>query len=179
MLRNGWVSFALYLAVSGVSFAEEKKADPYARIDVHPDCVLNDPENIVRNCGFETGDFEGWDLSGDFSNTFVTGDARHSGNFGAQFSSPGLAFIAQMLPTNPEQTHFVSIWFQSQGQPNEIQVYWDGNLISDMMNVGNTIFTQYTWYGLVASTSLTELRIGASNLTGFFYVDDIAVDPSP
>src|SRR5215831_11195558 len=82
MLKNGWVSFALYLAVSGVSLAEEKKADPYARIDLHPDCVNKDPENLLRNCGFETGDFDGRDLSGDFSNTFVTETARHSGNFG-------------------------------------------------------------------------------------------------
>ena len=74
MLRNGWALFALYFAVSGVSVAEEKKADPYARIDLHPDCV-KDPVNLVVNCGFETGDFDGWDLSGDFSNTFVTPDA--------------------------------------------------------------------------------------------------------
>jgi len=179
MLKNGWVSFALYLAVSGVSLAEEKKADPYARIDLHPDCVNKDPENLLRNCGFETGDFDGWDLSGDFSNTFVTETARHSGNFGVLAASPTLAFFAQTLSTTPEQTYTVSIWFQSQGQPNEFQLFWDGVLISDMMNIGNMAYTQMTWYGLTASSSMTEVKFGFSNLTGFFYVDDVQVDTFP
>src|SRR6516164_4532363 len=39
MLRNGWALFALYFAVSGVSFAAEKKGDSYARIDTHPMCT--------------------------------------------------------------------------------------------------------------------------------------------
>jgi hypothetical protein len=175
MLRNGWVSFALYFAVSGVSVAEEKKADPYARIDLHPDCV-KDPVNLVVNCGFETGDFDGWDLSGDFSNTFVTETAHHSGNFGVLAASPTLAFIAQTLSTTSGQTYTVSIWFMSLGQPNEFQLFWDGNLISDLMNIGNMAYTQMTWYGLTASSAMTQVKFGFSNLTGFFYVDDVQVE---
>jgi len=174
MLRSGWVSFALYLAVSGVSLAEEKKTNSYARIDVHPNCA-EPPDNLVVNCGFETGTFEGWDRSGDLSRTEVNGDAAHSDNFGAQFSPPTLGFIAQTLSTIPGQNYTISIWFRSLGQPNEFQLYWDGNLISDQINVGDIVYEQQTWYNNMATSELTEIKLGFSNLTGFFYLDDVVV----
>jgi len=180
MLRNGWVSFALYFAVSALSVAEEKKGDSYARIDTHPTCTRIPPlgfENLVVNCGFETGTFEGWDQSGDLSNTEVNGDAAHSGDFGAMFSPPTLGFIAQTLQTVPDQTYMISFWVQNFGQPNEFQLYWDGNLVSDLVNVLDTRYEQW-WLRtrIVATSEMTEIKFGFSNPTGFFYLDDVVVE---
>ena len=154
--------------------AEEKKTNSYARIDVHPNCA-EPPDNLVVNCGFETGTFESWDQSGDLSNTEVNGDAAHSDDFGAMFSPPDLGFIAQTLQTVPDQTYLISMWVQSFGQPNEFQLYWNGVLISDLVNVPNTRYDQ-VWLPIPATSEVTEIKLGFSNPTGFFYLDDVVVE---
>src|SRR5712692_8865885 len=60
--------------------------------------------NLVANCGFETGDFTNWTLSGDLSFTGVDVAPAHSGTFGA-FLGPitDLGFAAQTLVTTPGQ----------------------------------------------------------------------------
>lgn len=175
MLRNSWVLLAL--AISGVSIAENKKADLYtsATIDVHPDC---DPilSNIVSNCGFESGGFFPWTQSGDTSFTGVDGFARHSGDFGAFFGPSALGFISQVLPTVPGHAYDISFWLRNFGQPSEFQLSWNGSVISDWINVGNFIYTQVSFPGLVALGTTTEIKFGFRNVPDFFYLDDIVVE---
>src|SRR5262249_431395 len=85
MLKSSLVSLSLVLPVPSLAKGQEKKvnASKNGAINVFPDCSQV-PGNLVRNCGFETGNFEGWRQSGDTSFTTVAMNAAHSGNFGAQ-----------------------------------------------------------------------------------------------
>jgi len=64
----------------------------------------------VQNCGFETGDFTGWTLSGDLRYTFVSNSPVNSGTFAAwfaggdlsEFGLPGFtAFMDQTIAAVP------------------------------------------------------------------------------
>src|SRR5262249_24883394 len=57
------------------------------------------PGNLVRNCGFETGDFTNWTRSGDPGFTSIEMFAAHSGSWGLNIGpTGGLGYIAQNLP---------------------------------------------------------------------------------
>ena len=176
MFRTSWVFSALYLAVSGVSFAEEKKADPYARIDLHPYCVIE--SNLLGpNCGFDFGDFSGWVQSGNPTNTSVVGDG-HTG-FSASFGPATLGFIAQTVRTDPGRNYRLSFWLLAMGQPNEMQIRWDTYVIADLINVGDTGFNQYTYQNLPTFQEATEVKLGFLDVTGFFLLDDVVLEPNP
>ena len=178
MFRTSWVFSALYLAVSGLSFAEEKKADSYTRIDLHPDCVAIGSTNLLTNCGFEDngGTFDGWVRSGNPTNTMIVGiKGAHSGLFAASFGPPTLGFIAQTVPTTPGANYQLSFWLKSTGQPNRMQIFWDTYLVADLNSVGDTIYTQYT-YQLPTVQTMTEIKLGFSNVSGAFLIDDVVLE---
>ncbi len=191
MLKNSLVSLSLMLAVSALAVAQEKKtaASNKGAINVFPDCV-NVPGNLVRNCGFETGNFEGWTQSGDTSFTMVTGDAAHSGNFGAQIGPerfPG--FLTQTLATVPGQLYDLSFWMRSSGQPNQFMLYWDGTPISNCTGFPTTAtpmangvpqFDQFFFSALPpASGGNMVITFGFFNRFDFFFFDDVVMVPSP
>ncbi|HXN41574.1 MAG TPA: hypothetical protein VN918_07295, partial [Myxococcaceae bacterium] len=145
--------------------------------------------NLVRNCGFETGDFSDWAQSGDTSYTDVSPDAAHSGIFGARFGPVNdLGFIAQRLSTIPGQLYDLSFWLVSSGRPNRFQVYWGGVLVSDSMHFPDTVtpsvipnspaYDQLAIPSLPGgSGSFTELKFGFFNVPYYFFLDDIVVVP--
>jgi len=173
MFRTSWVFSALYLAVSGVSFAEEKKADPQARIDVHPDCTMV-PGNLLVNCGFDSGDFTGWVQSGNPTLTSVVGEG-HTGP-AASFGPPTLGFIAQTVPTIPGANYRLSFWLLSMGQPNHMQILWDTYVRADLIDVGNTVFAQYTYENFSTFQTMTGIKLGFSNVLGSFLLDDVVLE---
>ena len=132
------------------------------------------PGNLVTNCGFETGDFSGWDLSGDLSYTGVDDASSHSGNFGA-FLGPvyDLGFMAQRLPTNPGDTYGLTFWLANAEQPNHFQVFWDGELIFDGVDLPDFPYTQYEFDDLIATSASTELKFGFYNLPSYLFLDDV------
>src|SRR5262249_5349602 len=120
MLKSSLVSLSLILAVPALAVAQEKKAAPSSNsvINVFPNC-LQVPGNLIQNCGFESGTFDGWTQSADTSFTSVTTDAAHSGNFGAKIGPEGFAgFLTQVVPTTAGQRYDLSFWLRNAGQPN-------------------------------------------------------------
>lgn len=135
--------------------------------------------NLVSNCGFETGNFTGWDLSGDLSYTGVAEASSHSGVFGA-FLGPvfDLGFMAQRLSTTPGGTYNLSFWRANAQQPNRFQVYWNGSLIFDGVDLPDSPYTQYVFNDLVATSASTELKFGFYNLPNYLFLDDVVAAPA-
>lgn len=112
--------------------------------------------NLVANCGFETGDFSGWTLSGNTGFTGVSTGYAFSGNFGAALGPIGSdGFLSQTLWGNsltfayrqdPSywgldsvsltpfgscgagcEIFFLDFWLSSPGgTPNDFTVLWNG-----------------------------------------------------
>ncbi len=144
---------------------------------------------LVQNGGFETGDFTGWTLAGDGGNiNFVTKSfniARndrftpHSGSYAAALGEPSvLAYVSQTLPTIAGQLYLISLWMDSpDGQtPNEFSVSWNGNTLSDLVNVGKVGWTNLQ-FTVKATSSGTVLQIGSRDDPTYLGLDDVSVTP--
>ena len=135
-----------------------------------------DPDNIVRNCGFETGDFSSWVQSGDPSFTDVSTLVSHTGNFGGQLGPiNGLGFLSQDLTTTAGGSYFIVFWLRNFGTPSEFGVYWDGNLLWRWPNTADFDYMRVAIGPVTASTSNTVLTFGFNNVPDYYYLDDIVV----
>ncbi len=140
--------------------------------------------NIVKNGGFEQGDFTDWIQSGNTSNTGVNGTSAFSGSFGA-FAGPvgSLGFLTQSLDTVAGATYDLSFFMHADGTmspgPNppgtiDFQVFWNGALIFETFTPPGS-YTQFSFNSLLATGSTTDLQFGFQNDTGFFHLDDVTV----
>ncbi len=156
-------------------------------INVFPNCE-NVPGNLIQNCGFESGNFDGWAQSGDTSFTVVTMDAAHSGTYGAKLGPERFAgFLTQVVPTIVGQRYDLSFWMRSAGQPNQFLLYWDGMPISNCQGFPTTaspgadaiVHDQMFYPALSPSRgTFTVLTLGFFNATDFFFLDDVVLVPS-
>ena len=96
------------------------------------------PGQLVRNGGFETGDFSYWILSGNTADTEVNTTFAHSGQFGAALGPVGsLGYLSQSIPTVPGWWYRLSLWLDSPDglAPNEFSVAWNGPTLFDQVNL--------------------------------------------
>ena len=161
-------------------------------------------QSLVQNAGFENGDFSQWNFTGDYydssgyfengavnANTFSDGsgpDYIHSGTYGSALGQVDrLAYLSQSLPTLPGQNYLLSFWLNNiSATPldNQLVVNWNTNSVSI-----NTIFNQVNvpeidvWanysFVVTAATTNTVLQFGLQNVTTYFGLDDISVQPAP
>jgi hypothetical protein len=140
--------------------------------------------NLVTNGGFDTGDFTGWDRSGNLGNTGVYPDFGNDfgnlPNYGAYFGPEGsLGFISQSLTTTPGASYNLRFWLASNGgSPNEIQVSWGGEIISDVFNLSSQYYTLYNFV-VPATAGTTVLMLGLSDDPLYHYLDDVSVNAVP
>ena len=142
-------------------------------------CFL-DPANLVQNGGFETGDFTGWNQSGNTNFTAVTTNllAVHSGAYGAQLGPPGsLGVLSQTVPTVPGLTYLVSAWVNSPDgrAPNEFVVQWDGNTIFDQTSLGPVGWTNLQFV-VTATTARAVVNFGFQDDPSYLALDDIGIN---
>jgi hypothetical protein len=164
-----------------------------------------DNQQLVRDGGFETGDFTDWILYGNTFTTYPGGiyiyngvespydpdpnrryAVAHSGTYGAFLGDSTLAILAQTLTTIPGQEYLLSFWLNnpSGGSGQQFLVNWNTN----GPTATNTIYSwssgvAFTWtnfnYVLAATSTNTTLQFGAANPPNYFGLDDVSVTVIP
>jgi hypothetical protein len=111
----------------------------------------------------------------------------HSGSFAAFLGeNGGLAHLSQTLATVPGQVYMLSFWLANPGTyaavypptPNEFMTAWNGNTISDQVNLGTSSYTNMQFV-VSATGASTLLEFGARNDPDYFGLDDVSVTPVP
>ncbi len=142
--------------------------------------------NLVANCGFESGNFTSWTLSGYDSSPAYNGidygvdvfDA-HSGVYGAYLGGfGGVLNLSQPIPTTPGGRYTLSFWLAQSPAPasgylNSFNLSF-GSATQSLAQAPTMPFTQYT-IEAVASASTTPLTFGFRDDAGFFSIDDVSV----
>jgi hypothetical protein len=148
------------------------------------------PQDLVQNGGFETGDFSCWVLAGQTTNSSgwmfnvvesaTTGwGVTRSGGYGAFLGDTQVATLSQTLGTVPGQSYLLSLWLQNStsGSTQRFGVNWNTNSVST-----NTVFSilnppAFSWTNLqflvTATSTNTTLQIQAENDPHYFGLDDV------
>lgn len=147
-------------------------------------------QNLVANPGFETGDFTGWTITGDTysveANSALS-QVAHTGIYAASFGSlsPEENDLSQTLSTQSGQQYLLTFFAQTPefnippGSPNELSVYFDGNLIAGPVTVPDDPgYEQYS-YMVTATSNTALLRFTISNDPDYTQLDDISVVAVP
>ncbi len=146
-----------------------------------PAATANNPDTLVQNGGFETGDFARWNFTG--NNAFVSVSSNpayvHSGSYGMQAGPLGaMAYCSQTLPTTPGQPYLLSLWldYPQAATPNEFTVSWNGTVLFDGVNLGAIGWTNLQFTVFAAATN-SQLQIGIRNGPAYFGLDELSVAP--
>jgi hypothetical protein len=156
--------------------------------------VCASPNNLVQNCGFETGDFSGWTVSGDTANAGVDSFDAHTGSFGAFLAGFGsfnagdtnYTFVEQTLATTPGReytlSYFTAHFTNANVTPDNVFAAGIDNLLipsSLQVNVANVPYTGSAPYSFKAGSSSTLLSFLAEDANFDFSLDDVSVVASP
>ncbi len=156
--------------------------------------------NLVANCGFETGDFTSWALSGndvpgEEGNLYgveqgadpFDGISPNSGNYQAFFADQvaNATTLSQTLSTQAGSTYLISFFLAQDTAPgtgegsNSLDVMFGGTTLTNQSNVGVEGYTEYSFLATATSGS-TALSLTLGNGLGEFLLDDVSVTvPEP
>lgn len=148
------------------------------------------PSNIVANCGFETGNFSGWTISGNTTNpggNYYGVDAfdANSGNYGAYMSQDLIAGTApldlvQMLTTILGDSYQITFYVEQDTEPaagytHTFSATWGGTTLLSLSNPASYgAFTEYQ-YTETASGAETPLNFAFRNDDSYWSFDDVSV----
>jgi hypothetical protein len=151
------------------------------------------PSNVVENCGFDTGDFSSWTLTGndtpfELGNLYgveatdpIDGIGPHSGNYQAFFGDldANATTVSQTLQTVAGSLYTVSFWLAQDTAPlapytNMFAVSFAGNVLASQTGVPVEGYTFYSYTGSASSaSSVVSFTLG--NDLGEFLLDDVTV----
>jgi hypothetical protein len=182
-MRTGSMIFAtLFLSVVLV---------PTAKADL---CTM--PSNLVANCGFETGDFSSWTLTGNDVPGGLTNLYGVEGNdifplpggtnpnsglsqafFDDQFADP--TTLSQSIATTPGTQYAIAFYMAQEllgpgTVHNSLLLTFGGTTLTALTNVPAEGYTLFTTVGTATGAS-TQLSLTLGNDIGEFLIDDISV----
>jgi hypothetical protein len=148
--------------------------------------------NLVLNCGFESGDFTSWtltgnDVPGELNNLYgvegsdpFAGDPN-SGTSQAFFSDlpANATTLSQTLATVVGQTYIVTFYLAEATEgpgtlSDDALVKFGASTVENLSNLSDQGYTKYT-ADIVATSGSTTLSFVMGNETGEFLVDDVSV----
>jgi len=155
--------------------------------------------NLVANCGFETGDFTSWTLTGndvpaEEGNLYgvegvdpIDSIAPNSGNDQAFFADlvANAITLSQVITTNPGDTYAISFYAAQDTAPgtsfcgsvlcsNQFSTSFDGISLMNLVAVPVQGYTQYSFVATPTDAS-SALNLVLGNDLGEFLVDDVVV----
>jgi hypothetical protein len=153
--------------------------------------------NLVANCGFETGDFTSWTLTGNdvpiaLNNLYgvegvdpFDGISPNSGANQAFFADldANATTLQQAIATTASEMYTVS-WFLAQDTPvgtqptetNAFSASFGGVTLANLTAVPVQGYTEYSFV-VAASSSSSVLSLTLGNDLGEFLLDDVSVVP--
>lgn len=146
--------------------------------------------NLVTNCGFETGDFSGWSLDGNnsFSGVDGSGPYTHSGTFGAflgAMSNDGFndALLLSQTVGGNAIVYTITYWLRNDGgTPSGFEASWNGVVIpgSVMVDAGAMDWTEFSFQVTGNSgTGSNMLLFTVYQNQAYFGLDDVVVTNTP
>ena len=140
--------------------------------------------NLVVNGGFETGDLTGWTfIAATSGSNFTVGPPAYQGSYAAQFGARESGYydiIEQHVTTVPGATYTFSFYLNQQGTstPNEFSAFWGVPAILHLLDVGSFGYTLYS-FSEVAPGSTTFIGFAGQDVSSYFGLDNVSVDPIP
>jgi hypothetical protein len=142
--------------------------------------------NLVQNCGFETGDFTDWQITGD--QTGVVGSSLpfdpHSGSDQAVFGSVGFDDVAlQTISTHAGTSYAFSYWLANEGgTPSDFRVTVAGVVggpltFDSQTDAAGFDWTQFT-HTVTASTTALTITFYLRNDPNYYHLDDVSLVPT-
>ena len=136
--------------------------------------------NIVKNCGFETGNFSGWVVNPagpDSSDVGVIAGNQHSGIYHAYFGAINEQYdaISQTLSTHPGTGYTVSFWLNNYSGTSDadFKAFWDGTLLVDVPGTSAFPYTDYVFS--VHGAGSDTLRFEGYQGITIYRLDDVSV----
>jgi hypothetical protein len=152
-------------------------------------------QSLVQNGDFETGDFSGWTLTGNTSesgniyNAVENSDSgfnvQHSGSYGAFLGDTQVATLSQTITTVPDQFYLLSLWLDNPtaGSTQRFSISWNRESAASSPLFALVNPPSFSWTNLqflVSATGRsTMLEIQAENDPSYFGLDDVSATPVP
>lgn len=182
---NGSFAYSPYAGFQGVdNFSYEATSGALTSKVAAVTIIVSSP-SLLQNGGFETGDFTGWNQSGNIDgNESIASNSAfvHSGNYGAQLGPVSALYdLSQTVPTTPGQLYLVSFWLANNNGagPNQFLAGWNGLTFSSETNVPMIIGWTNMQYCVAATGANSTLQFAFRNDPGSFGFDDVSVIAVP
>jgi hypothetical protein len=149
--------------------------------------------NLVVNCGFETGDYTGWTLSGndvpgELNNLYgvegtdpIDSISPLSGSYQSFFADldANATTLAQSITTTPGDEYTIAFYVAQDTAPsteygNELLASFGGTSLASLSDVAVEGYTEYT-YNVDATSGTSTLDLTFGNGLGEFLLDDVSV----